>query len=71
MGNSLDKVVVHFGGQHRLAGALNVSSAAVHYWVKDGYMPPFRAIQIEQMTRGAFLAVDLVKGSQGIKNGDA
>lgn len=56
----IDRLVSHFGGQFRLAGALNVSSAAVSMWVKDGKIPPMRAIQIEEITKGKFKAKDLV-----------
>lgn len=66
----INDVVEHFGGQYKLAGALDVSSAAVHYWIRDGFFPPMRAIQIEQITDGKFLAVDLIK-QNGVTDNDA
>ena len=59
----IDKLVKHFGGQYRLAGALNVSSVAVHLWIKEGKLPPLRAIQVEELTKGEFKAKDLIGGS--------
>ena len=56
----IDKVIKHFGGQYKLAGALNVSSVAVHLWVKEGKIPPLRAIQIEDLTEGEFKARELI-----------
>lgn len=67
MKSKIEELVEHFGGQYRLAGALNVSSAAVHYWIRDGALPPFRAIQIEQITNGEFLAVDLIAKIGGVE----
>lgn len=60
MQTKIDELVEYFGGQYKLAGALDVSSAAVHYWIRDDALPPFRAIQVEQLTGGKFLAVDLI-----------
>lgn len=56
----IDQVVREFGSQSALAKALNVNRAQVSTWLKDGRMPPLRAIQVESMTKGAFRAVDLM-----------
>lgn len=56
----LAQVVEHYGGQYKLAAALDVSSVAVHHWIKSGALPPLRAIEIERQTGGRFKAVDLV-----------
>jgi DNA-binding transcriptional regulator YdaS (Cro superfamily) len=58
--NTINKLMVHFGGQYKLALALNVSSAAVSLWVKEAKIPPLRAIQIEKITNGKFRARDLI-----------
>ena len=58
--HTINEVVKHFGGQYRLAGALNVSSAAVCLWIKGEKIPPLRAIQIEELTDGKFKAKDLI-----------
>ena len=55
----IDEIVRHFGGRKALAVALNVSPAAVTYWVQDGALPPRRAIQIERLTEGKFKALDI------------
>lgn len=56
----IDRVIAHFGGKYRLAGALDVSSSAVSIWVREGRIPPMRAIEIETLTEGKFKARDLV-----------
>lgn len=58
----MDELLKHFGGQAALAKALNVTRGAVCQWVTSGSIPAFRAIEIEQLTRGEFKAVDLVVG---------
>lgn len=58
----MKEVVDHFGGQYKLAAALNVSSVAVNAWMKREAFPPMRAIQLEKMTEGKFIAFDLVGG---------
>lgn len=58
----MKEVVDHFGGQYKLAAALNVSSVAVNAWMKREAFPPLRAIQLQEMTNGTFNAKDLVGG---------
>ena len=58
----MKEVVDHFGGQYKLAAALNVSSVAVNAWIKRECFPPLRAIQLEEMTEGKFTAKELVGG---------
>ena len=57
---TINRLVTFYGGQYKLASALGVSSAAVSMWIKDGALPPGRAIQVERMTDGKFKARDLV-----------
>ena len=55
----IDEIVRHFGGQKALAVALDVTPAAVTYWVQDGALPARRAIQIERLTEGKFKALNI------------
>ena len=48
------------GGKLALARALGVTHAAVSQWLREGGLPPARAIQVERMTGGALRAVNLV-----------
>ena len=50
----------HFGSQNKMAGKLNVTTQAISQWVRDGKVPPARAIEIECLTQGKFKAVNLV-----------
>ena len=56
---TFDEIVDHFGSQTAMADALGVDRAAVSQWRATG-LPPFRAIQIETLTRGKFRAVRIV-----------
>lgn len=56
---TFDEIVEHFGSQAAMADALGVDRAAVSQWRVAG-LPPFRAIQIETITRGKFRAVRIV-----------
>lgn len=58
----LEQVVEFFGGRNRLAGHLDVSSVAVHWWLKENKLPPLRAIQIEELSGGKFKASELLGG---------
>lgn len=57
---SIETVTDFFGGRVALAKALGVTPQAVHKWCKTD-IPPARAIQIEKLTEGKILAVELVK----------
>ena len=48
------------GGKLALAKALGVTHAAVSHWLRDGGLPPARAIEMERLTGGALRAVNLV-----------
>lgn len=57
---SVKDIVDWFGGEQvTLAKKLGVTKAAVSYWVSENKIPANRAIQIEQITKGNFKAVDL------------
>lgn len=56
----LKTVIEYFGNQAELAFVLGVSPVAVHFWVRHDALPPKRALQIEQITKGKFKANELV-----------
>jgi DNA-binding transcriptional regulator YdaS (Cro superfamily) len=58
--NTVNDVVEYFGGQYKLAAALNVSSVAVSHWVKCGTFPPRRAMEIQKLSEDKFNAFDLI-----------
>lgn len=64
----IEKVIGHFGSATKLACALGVNRSAVSQWVDEGFLPPYRAVQVERLTSGLFKAVDLVKDKEGINN---
>ena len=49
----IDEIVKYFGGQSALAKLLNIDRAAISNWRHDG-IPPLRAIQIEELSRGKY-----------------
>lgn len=58
-----DKILAEFSGsQVKLAEALGVTKGAVSQWFSEGFIPPARAIQIEQITNGAVTAVEITEG---------
>lgn len=54
-----EQIIKHFGSRAELARCMGVDRAAVTQWAKDG-LPPWRAIEIEQMSAGKFKAVEIV-----------
>ena len=48
------------GGKLALAKALGVTHAAVSQWIREGGLPPARAIEVERMSEGALRAINLV-----------
>ena len=57
--SNFDDVVEYFGNQSALAEKLGVSRAAVTAWRERGGFPPFRSIQIEELSGGKFRACDI------------
>jgi len=47
--NGIAQAVEKAGSKRKLAEVLQVSTQAVHEWVKRGYVPPVRARQLEVM----------------------
>lgn len=55
----IEEIIEHFGGKAKLAKVMGVSRAAVSQWMTEG-IPAARAIEIEALTDGRFLARDIV-----------
>lgn len=55
----MEKLILFFGTQAKTARALGVSRATMSIWVKRGFLPVARAIQAENLTRGAVQAQEL------------
>ena len=55
----MEHIIEYFGSKAELARVLGVDAAAVSYWLREG-LPPGRAIQIEEITCGEFLAKNIV-----------
>lgn len=68
MRDKFTEVVDYFGSKGALSKALGVSPAAVSRWVRKKSFPPARAIDIELLTDGKFIATDLV--NKGAKDDD-
>jgi len=58
-------VVEWYGSQANMARAMGVTPVSVSLWMRDGYMPPARAIELEVKSGGKFKAVDLIKTTIG------
>lgn len=58
----VNEIVKHFGGVAETARALGVTQPAVSQWLRYNYIPPARAVQIEDMTGGLFKATEIVRG---------
>ena len=61
----LEDIVKWFGNQRAMAKCLGVTDVAVSLWKKEG-IPAMRAIEIEEMTRGHFRAVDIINNNNGL-----
>jgi DNA-binding transcriptional regulator YdaS (Cro superfamily) len=57
----LDEILNWYGSQGAMAEALGVERPAVSQWIAARKIPPARAIQIEEQTKGRFRAVDIAK----------
>lgn len=54
-------VITQLGGVAATARLLGVSQPAVSQWLRDGRLPPARAVQIEAITGGLFRAADMLE----------
>ena len=57
-----NKVLGHFGNQHRMSKVLSVSRQAVSKWFIDECIPPKHALMVEIMMDGEVKATDLSCG---------
>jgi DNA-binding transcriptional regulator YdaS (Cro superfamily) len=54
-------VITQLGGVAATARLLGVSQPAVSQWLRDGRLPPARAVQIEAITGGLLRAADVLE----------
>ncbi len=55
----MNELIKYFGNKTIMARVLDVDKSAVTQWGNEG-LPPYRAIQIERITKGAFKAIDIM-----------
>jgi len=66
--NIFERLVKHFEGQDLTAEALGVKQGTVSGWVRGKHgMSPVTALTAEQVTGGAFLAVELCPALKRVK----
>jgi len=54
------RLVEIFGSQAEVARALRLDRAVVSNWVKSGYVPARWATEVERVTNGGILAVEVL-----------
>lgn len=57
------EVIAYFGNQSKLALAFGVHRSAISQFIKNKHLPAERALEIEALSDGKFLAVDLMSMS--------
>jgi|TARA_B110000908_G_C9945371_1_gene310105 DNA-binding transcriptional regulator YdaS (Cro superfamily) len=57
-----EELLDYFGNQKLMATSLRVTPVAVSQWFNNGYIPPSKAIMIEEITNGKFKAIKLIDG---------
>ena len=57
-----EELLAYFGNQKLMAMQLDVTAVAVSQWFNNGYIPPSKAIKIEEITNGKFKAIKLIDG---------
>jgi hypothetical protein len=57
--NIVDKVAEDFEGRPGLATFFGIRPQAIQPWVRDGFFPPSRAIELERRFPDRYKAVDL------------
>ena len=53
-------VIAYFGSQSKLALAFGVDRSCITQWVKNNHLPADRALQIEELSNGRFIAIELL-----------
>lgn len=52
--------IAYFGSQSKLALAFGVDRSCVSQWIKTNHLPADRALQIEELSGGRFIAIELL-----------
>ena len=65
--NCAERLVEIFGTQADVARAFQLDRAVVNNWVKTGYVPARWAMEVEQLTGGRILAVDVLNDAAARK----
>jgi len=53
-------VIDYFGSQSKLAVAFGVHRSSITQWMKSEHLPAERALQIEELSSGRFIAIELL-----------
>jgi hypothetical protein len=53
-------VIAHFGSQSKLALVFGVHRSCITQWIKANHLPAERALQIEELSNGKFIAIELL-----------
>ena len=64
MSMTLEQVRKHFGSYAEAARKIGISRGGIAQWHTFGYVPRFRQLQIEKITRGRLKADPSVMGKQ-------
>jgi DNA-binding transcriptional regulator YdaS (Cro superfamily) len=56
----IELLLSQFESEAAIARTLNLSTSAINFWVRKGYVPPLHAIKIEEITNGRIKAKDLI-----------
>ncbi len=65
--NCAERLVEIFGSQADVARAFQLDRAVVNNWVKTGYVPARWAMEVEQLTNGRILAIDVLNDAAARK----
>jgi hypothetical protein len=59
---AVERAVAHYGGSLEAAAAMGVTQGHVMRWIKQGWMPARRALEVEAATKGKIKASSLWGG---------
>ena len=54
------EVIAYFGSQSNLALEFGVNRSSITQWMKTKHIPAERALQIEELSNGRFIAIELL-----------